>query len=301
MTRNPPALPTGHRGHRGAAGRRLGRDLALGASLAAGLPADALGPGLLLGRGDRRGRGLGVRRADPVDRVADARLRAHPHPEEHDVLRGGGRRDRAPLPRAGRAWTRTPPTGRRSRSSCTWRRAWTSTTGSRPCCSTARPGSTSAATATSWWTRSATAVMREFPRRAFDRRFLAAIRRETEIRSDCQSARLLHRNDLAGWMARSPWAGGRGLASAELLEQGQLEPRRRVEAGVEGLPGRHHRRRDDGRPGRLEPGRRLAGVVRPRRRPGCGPRRARRPRPGRCTRRGPDRSARAWPGRRRGS
>jgi HD domain len=49
-------------------------------------------------------------------------------------------------------------------------------------------------------------VMREFPRRAFDRRFLAAIRRETEVRSGCQSSRLLHQNDLAGWMARSPWA-----------------------------------------------------------------------------------------------
>jgi hypothetical protein len=49
-------------------------------------------------------------------------------------------------------------------------------------------------------------VMREFPRGAFDRHFLVAIRHETEIRSDCQSTRLLHRNDLAGWMARSPWA-----------------------------------------------------------------------------------------------
>jgi len=53
-------------------------------------------------------------------------------------------------------------------------------------------------------------VMREFPRRAFDRRFLAAIRRETEVRSGCQSSRLLHQNDLAGWMARSPWAAIRG-------------------------------------------------------------------------------------------
>ena len=49
------------------------------------------------------------------------------------------------------------------------------------------------------------AVMRDFPRRAFDRRFLAAIRREAAIRPACQSARLLHQTGLAGWMARSPW------------------------------------------------------------------------------------------------
>jgi hypothetical protein len=52
-------------------------------------------------------------------------------------------------------------------------------------------------------------VMREFPRRGFDRRFLSAIRRETEIRGGCQSSRLLHQGDLAGWMARSPWAADR--------------------------------------------------------------------------------------------
>ncbi len=51
-------------------------------------------------------------------------------------------------------------------------------------------------------------VMREFPRRAFDRRFLAAIRREASIRPTCQSARLLGQTDLAGWMAHSPWAAG---------------------------------------------------------------------------------------------
>ena len=50
-------------------------------------------------------------------------------------------------------------------------------------------------------------VMRAFPRRAFDRRFLAAIAREAAIRPDCASARLLHGTGLAGWMARSPWAG----------------------------------------------------------------------------------------------
>ena len=51
-------------------------------------------------------------------------------------------------------------------------------------------------------------VMRDYPRRAFDRRFLGAIAREAAIRPGCQSARLLHRTGLADWMARSPWAGG---------------------------------------------------------------------------------------------
>ena len=49
-------------------------------------------------------------------------------------------------------------------------------------------------------------VMREFPRRAFDRRFLGAIAREAALRPGCQSARLLHQARLADWMARSPWA-----------------------------------------------------------------------------------------------
>ena len=48
-------------------------------------------------------------------------------------------------------------------------------------------------------------VMREFPRRGFDRHFVGAIRREATIRPTCQSARLLNKNDLVGWMARSPW------------------------------------------------------------------------------------------------
>jgi cyanamide hydratase family protein with HD domain len=48
-------------------------------------------------------------------------------------------------------------------------------------------------------------VMRDYPRRAFDRRFLAAIAREASVRPNCQSARLLHRTALADWMARSPW------------------------------------------------------------------------------------------------
>lgn len=49
-------------------------------------------------------------------------------------------------------------------------------------------------------------VMREFPRRAFDRHFLAAISREAALRPTCQSARLLHQTGLAEWVARSPWA-----------------------------------------------------------------------------------------------
>jgi hypothetical protein len=48
-------------------------------------------------------------------------------------------------------------------------------------------------------------VTRRFPRGAFDRQFLRAIEREVEIRPGCQSSRLLHEVDLAGWMARSPW------------------------------------------------------------------------------------------------
>lgn len=49
-------------------------------------------------------------------------------------------------------------------------------------------------------------VMRDFPRRAFDRRFLGAVTREAAIRPACQNARLLHRTGLAAWMASSPWA-----------------------------------------------------------------------------------------------
>ena len=49
-------------------------------------------------------------------------------------------------------------------------------------------------------------VVREFPRRAFDRRFLAAISREAAVRPTCQSARLLHSTGLARWMESSPWA-----------------------------------------------------------------------------------------------
>ena len=49
-------------------------------------------------------------------------------------------------------------------------------------------------------------VMRDFPRRAFDRRFLAAVSREAALRPTCQSARLLNWTGLEAWMARSPWA-----------------------------------------------------------------------------------------------
>ncbi|HXX61819.1 MAG TPA: HD domain-containing protein [Candidatus Sulfotelmatobacter sp.] len=50
------------------------------------------------------------------------------------------------------------------------------------------------------------AVVQAFPRGAFDRHFLAAFRHEAALRPTCQSARLLHETDLAGWMARSAWA-----------------------------------------------------------------------------------------------
>ena len=49
-------------------------------------------------------------------------------------------------------------------------------------------------------------VMAAFPRRDFDRRFLAAIAREASDRPACQSARLLNDTGLVAWMARSPWA-----------------------------------------------------------------------------------------------
>jgi HD superfamily phosphodiesterase len=56
-------------------------------------------------------------------------------------------------------------------------------------------------------------VMSEFPRGAFDRLFLAAIRREVAVRGDCQSERLLNRTGLAAWMERSPWAARAGDAT----------------------------------------------------------------------------------------
>jgi hypothetical protein len=48
-------------------------------------------------------------------------------------------------------------------------------------------------------------VTAAFPRGSLDRHFLRAIRREVRIRPGCESSRLLVDNDLAGWLARSPW------------------------------------------------------------------------------------------------
>jgi hypothetical protein len=52
-------------------------------------------------------------------------------------------------------------------------------------------------------------VVSQFPRGAFDRLFLAAVSREAATRPSCQSARLVHDNDLAAWMVRSPWSASR--------------------------------------------------------------------------------------------
>lgn len=49
-------------------------------------------------------------------------------------------------------------------------------------------------------------VLAAFPRGDFDRRFLAAIRREAALRPTCQSARLLSETGLAESVRRSPWA-----------------------------------------------------------------------------------------------
>jgi hypothetical protein len=48
-------------------------------------------------------------------------------------------------------------------------------------------------------------VIKEYPRGPFDRLFLNAMKREVAVRPTCGSNRLLNDNDLAGWMARSPW------------------------------------------------------------------------------------------------
>ena len=48
-------------------------------------------------------------------------------------------------------------------------------------------------------------VLRDYPRGDFDRRFVAAIQREVDRRSGCQSAWLLNERKLAKWMAQSPW------------------------------------------------------------------------------------------------
>ncbi len=57
------------------------------------------------------------------------------------------------------------------------------------------------------------AVVRDFPRGAFNRWFLRAITREAAARPTCQSARLLNVARLAEWMARSPWKAGEGLGA----------------------------------------------------------------------------------------
>ena len=49
-------------------------------------------------------------------------------------------------------------------------------------------------------------VTRKYPRGAFDRHFVRAIRREVDRRGDCQSKRLLDDAGLEAAMARSPWA-----------------------------------------------------------------------------------------------
>ena len=53
------------------------------------------------------------------------------------------------------------------------------------------------------------AVIREFPRGDFDRRFVAAIRREVARRTDCPSARLFGDGALVAAMATSPWTTSR--------------------------------------------------------------------------------------------
>jgi HD superfamily phosphodiesterase len=49
-------------------------------------------------------------------------------------------------------------------------------------------------------------VIREFPRRRFDRHFIAAIRREVRDRPGCQSERLLGMADRTEWKTPTPWA-----------------------------------------------------------------------------------------------
>ena len=51
-------------------------------------------------------------------------------------------------------------------------------------------------------------VLAAFPRGDFDRRFLAAIRREAALRPTCQSARLLRETGLADAVRRSAWPIG---------------------------------------------------------------------------------------------
>ncbi len=50
------------------------------------------------------------------------------------------------------------------------------------------------------------AVMRDYPRRAFDRYFVGAFEREAARRPTCAAASFLRETGLARWMAQSPWA-----------------------------------------------------------------------------------------------
>ena len=151
-------------------------------------------------------RGLGVRPADPLDGVAPARRRAAPPAAEHDVLRDRGGRVRPPLPRAARARRRRRGTGRdRDHPPHAERRDPRRRGRERP------PGPGDRARRPGRRVRArrrgpSGGDARAQPRGDFDRWFLDAIRREAARRPTCQSARLLHETDLAGWMARSPWA-----------------------------------------------------------------------------------------------
>jgi HD domain len=49
------------------------------------------------------------------------------------------------------------------------------------------------------------AVVRTYPRGAFDRRFFSALQREAARRPDCQSARFVDRAIASDWPARTPW------------------------------------------------------------------------------------------------
>lgn len=49
-------------------------------------------------------------------------------------------------------------------------------------------------------------VIHDFPRGSFDRHFIAAIRREVEVRPGCQSERLLRLAGRTDWRTPTPWA-----------------------------------------------------------------------------------------------
>ena len=154
------------------------------------------------GVADRRGRGLVVRSADPVDRRAHhdvglTRLRA-----EHDVLRVRGRRDRpAALERRGMSadgggagCDRDHPPHAARGDARRRRRGRAPRPGDRD----RRPRRRLRADRGGSRGRSCGPSRAD----AFDRRFLRAIEREVAIRGDCQSARLLGGSVLAEWMAR---------------------------------------------------------------------------------------------------